>query len=141
MRKRRGFNPKRRIESAERLSAAQKQALANSVNYGGNPEHKRSPGDYGLTPPSAKRPSKTLCDAKGAFPKEMALGLLRAGVAKAMVSVQRVGRFPQNIWAVGDDQEPYEAQLENREIGTYHGYPMPLADTFRATVLEEWSKR
>ena len=46
------FNPKRRLlqpsaEDVERLCV-----LAEKVVYGGNPEHKRNPGDFGLTPPS-----------------------------------------------------------------------------------------
>lgn len=34
--------------------------LASQVKYGGNPEHKRNPGNFGLTPPSGPRPGKSL---------------------------------------------------------------------------------
>jgi len=33
---------------------------------------------------------------------------------------------------------PLEAQLENRESGQYHGYPMPETDPFREKVLAAW---
>ena len=63
MRPRTTFNPKRRIaetEDSERLIW-----LAQNVRYGGNPQHKRNPGDFGLVPPSQPRPDKTLCDEAG----------------------------------------------------------------------------
>jgi hypothetical protein len=31
-----------------------------------------------------------------------------------------------------------EAQLENQELGTYHGYPMPENDPLFCKVLEKW---
>ena len=61
--KRKSFNQKRRIAST--ASQAQLEALANRVRYGGNPEHKRNPGDFGLTPSFFPRPDKTLCDLAG----------------------------------------------------------------------------
>jgi hypothetical protein len=42
-------------------------------------------------------------------------------------------------WSVTADGIPLEAQLENRETGTYHGYPLPEHDEFRATVLRAWN--
>ena len=46
------FNPKRRIASSGHASQVALDALAQRVRYGGNPEHKRNPGDFGLTPPA-----------------------------------------------------------------------------------------
>jgi len=108
------------------------------VSYAGNPEHKRNPGDFGLTPPSQPRADKTLCDTAQIFSRKLATKLLRRGVEHGMISEQRSGRFPQNIWSVSDDGIPLEAQLENQESGSYHGYPMPEDDPFRLEVLKLW---
>lgn len=35
--------------------------------------------------------------------------------------------------------QPLEAQLENKETGVCHGYPMPENDAFREAVLERWN--
>lgn len=101
-------------------------ALADRVKYGGNPEHKRNPGDFGLTPPLQPRPDKTLCDEVKIFSRREATGLLKEGVKKGLISEQHTQNgYPQNIWAVTEEGWPLEAQLENARQGTYHGYPMP----------------
>lgn len=115
--------------------------LIDRVSYKGNSEHKKYPNDYGLTPPTNPRPGKTLCDAQGAFPKSNAETFLKNGVKRAMVSVQRRNGWPQNIWAVDENNEAFESQLENSELGHYHGYPMPADDDFQQTVLKEWENR
>jgi hypothetical protein len=112
--------------------------LLQRVRYGGNPEHKRNPGDFGLTPPSIPRPDKSLCDAVGIFRKPEAEQLLREGIRRGLVSMHERRGFPQNIWAVTKDGQPVEAQLENAERGVYHGYPMPLSDPFFHEVLSRW---
>ena len=85
---------------------------------------------------------KTLCDLPRALSKGAAEKLLKAGVAKGMISTQCRNDWPQNIWAVTDGGEPYaEAQLGDRERGLYDGYPMPLDDDFRVVVLREWAER
>lgn len=141
VKRRSGYNPKRQLMPRERFEAVNLEYLASRVQYGGNPEHKRIPGDYGLTPPRNPRPGKTLCDAQGALTKREALGLLKVGFAKGMVSSQLRGGWPQNVWAVGGDGTPFEAQLENAAQGVYHGYPMPTADDFRDIVCNEWQRR
>lgn len=60
---RRGFNPKRKI--IESIDEGRMDVLASRVAYGGNPEHKRNPGDFGLTPPATPRAHMTLCDEVG----------------------------------------------------------------------------
>jgi len=45
MKRRTGNNPKRRIAAADQLTPSERSALAERMQYGGNPEHKRSPGD------------------------------------------------------------------------------------------------
>lgn len=136
------FNSKREILSAEGLTVERQRLddLAHRVVYGGNPEHKRNPGDFGLTPPSGARTAKTLCDSVGIFSRKEATELLRAGLRQGMVSSQTVNGWPKNIWAVADNGTPVEAQLENHGLGTYHGYPMPMGDKFREEVLGRWKR-
>jgi len=112
--------------------------LAKKVHYVGNPEHKRNPGDFALTPPSAPRADKTLCDLAGIRLKSDAVSVLRGGVLKGLISDKKRGTFPQNIWSVNSERIPFEAQLDNQETGTYHGYPMPEADPFREIILRAW---
>ena len=133
------FNPKRALAVDPDPSVLRN--LVAQVRYGGNPEHKRNPGDFGLTPPAQLRPDKTACDEVGITKRSVALGLLREGIEKGLVSeqVRGQGRFPQNIWALTEDGHPVEAQLENPEAGIYHGYPMPAADPFRKIVIESWT--
>ncbi len=90
---------------------------------GGNPAHKRNPGDYGLMPPVQPRADKTLCDSVRVFKKSEAEALLReGGVRRGLVSGRMVNNFPQNIWAVTEEGKPLEGQLENPQKGVYHGY-------------------
>ena len=87
--------------------------------------------------------------ALGIHERELARALLVAGVRRGLVSVQRGsgGRFPQNIWSVveRDDGEgerrciPLEAQLENADQGTYHGYPLPQSDPLHEHVVHWWA--
>ena len=140
MRARRSFNPKRRLAPAPAPARRRElAALAERARYGGNPEHKRNPGDVNLIPPSAPRADKTLCDAVNIFSRSAALAALREGLRRGLISHTRRGDFPQNIWSITADGIPLEAQLENREAGTYHGYPMPENDDFRTTVLRVWN--
>jgi hypothetical protein len=135
--KRKSYNPKRRF--AEAPDPVKLEHLANRVHYGGNAEHKRRPGDFGLTPPASPRPDKALCDPVGIFRRVDALELLRTGIRKGLVSHQCRGDFPQNVWAVTASGFPVEAQLENPGNGTYHGYPMPEDDAFREMVIRWWN--
>lgn len=138
-RKRKSFNPKRLI--ADGIGQADLDRLSERVRYGGNPEHKRNPGDFGLTPPSFPRPDKTLCDLAGVLRRTDAEALLRKGIKLGLVSQQTRDGYPQNVWAVSNGLVPLEAQLENPGNGTYHGYPMPEDDAFREKVLEMWRER
>jgi hypothetical protein len=141
MKRRSGYNPKRKIAAPDAISAEQLGELVRRCHYGGNPEHKRDPGDFGLTPPASPRPGKTLCDGSGQISKAQAEQLLSLGIGKCMVSEQTSGEWPRNVWAISDAGEVFEAQLENKGQGVYHGYPMPLDDDFRDRILEEWRRR
>lgn len=138
MRKRRSFNDKRRLMESVNQEAL--DAIVGLIRYGGNPEHKRNPGDFGLTPPAQPRPDKSLCDEIGVFRKAEAERLLRNGIRRGLVSARWSQGFPQNIWSVTADGKPVEAQLENAASGVYHGYPMPQSDYFAEAVLQRWSE-
>lgn len=135
------YNPKRRMLPADQWSTELGQRRAAEASYGGNSEHKTRPGDYGLTPPCNPRPGKTLCDVERDFLRTESLALLHRGFERGLVSVQTRNGWPQNVWAVSDVGEVFESQLENKETGTYHGYPMPEDDDFRSKVIEEWQSR
>ena len=134
--KRKAFNPKRQI--ARSVRQRDLNELADRVRYGGNPEHKRHPGDFALSPPSLPRADKTLCDLAGILHRAEAERLLREGIRRGLVSQRESGGFPQNVWAVAEGGLPVEAQLENAGDGTYHGYPMPEDDAFREEVMAKW---
>ena len=50
------FNNKRKIKKLTDVELQHCSELAEKVSYGGNPEHKMNPGDFGLTPPAAQGP-------------------------------------------------------------------------------------
>jgi len=132
------FNPKRRLAEVDEGMAFRLKELAKQVKYGGNPEHKKNPGDFGLTPPSDPRQGKSLCDISDIFTHREALKLLQAGIRKGLVSHKSNQGWPQNVWAVTKDGCALEAQLENCMQGSYHGYPMPDSDPLKAEILSRW---
>lgn len=114
--------------------------MAKIVRYSGNPEHKKNPGDFGLTPPSAPRRGKSLCDDVGIWKRSVALGWLRESLVKGAVEARWDDEgWPKTLWAVTCEGYVLEAQYERG--GTYHGYPMPEADPFSDLVIERWSVR
>ncbi len=130
------FNLKRKISTA--VDSKFLASLAKNIKYGGNPAHKRNPGNFRLNPPSSPRPDKSLCDDAGIFRKQEALKCLRAGVRKGMISTRIINGFPKNIWSVSKSGQPLEAILENPINGTYHGYPLQENDPFAKIVLAHW---
>ena len=135
---RRKYNNKRRIQ--ESPDSKELSRLAEQVEYGGNPDHKKWGGNFGLIRRASPRPATTLCEDVGVSTKEQALALLQEGAKRGLVSEQIWEGFPQNIWAVTHDGHPLEAQLENRSQGIYHGYPVSEADPFRRTILNHWGE-
>lgn len=135
------FNPKRRILKIENCNFKDLAHLASQARYGGNPEHKKNPGDFKLTPPSGSRPGKSLCDAVKIFTKQEALKLLKSGIKYGLVSDRFEGQWPKNVWSVMEDKTPLEAQLESVERGIYHGYPMQPEDPFCEEVIKQWRIR
>src|SRR5512147_276293 len=78
MKRRTSFNPKRRFKVSP-PAREQLDRLVDMIGCGGNPEHKRNPGDFGLNPPTQPRADKTLCDLACVFTRQQALNLLRGG--------------------------------------------------------------
>lgn len=132
------FNTKRRIKKLAKGDSRYLD-LAKRVRYGGNPEHKMNPGDFGLTPISSPRTGKSLCDTVGIFSRQDALHYLKLGLCHGLISDRFNGEWPQNIWALTKDGHPLEAQLENPATGTYHGYPMPQSDPLAAEIVRRWN--
>lgn len=138
----RKHNPKRRIAGLK--TASEIEALAKRVRYVGSGHHKRFASDFNLAPPLQPRRDAELCDLIEEFrklKKQDAQALLESGVRLGMVSEQTRGHFPQNIWSVTTSGRPVEAELDNQELGTYHGYPMGENDPFAAAVLKCWNER
>lgn len=131
-------NPKRRLHPAPGELGL--EHLASRAGYGGNPQHKRNPGDFRLTPPADPRQEKTLCDPSGVLSRREALRLLGEGLRRGLVSAQVRNGWPQNVWAVTERGMALEAMLENEETGTYHGYPMLEGDPLRDEVVRAWGR-
>lgn len=134
------FNSKRKLLTPAQAKARvdELRTLAGCARYGGNPEHKKNPGDFGLTPPSDPRQGKALCDVAKIFRRDEAEKLLQAGLIKGLVSDRMAGKWPKNVWSVTDNGFALEAQLENPDLGTYHGYPMPETDPLSLEVIRRW---
>lgn len=111
------------------------------IRYGGNPEHKRHPGDFALAAPLGPRPGKTLGDGVRIFSRAEALRLLREGVKRGLISAHMRRGYPKNLWAVSDQGTALEATLDNEITGTHHGDPMPALDSFAQKILQRWSNQ
>ncbi len=133
------YNPKRRLYKG--LAGDRAEVLARSVVYRGSPLHKRSPGDFGLTPPSSPRPGKTLCDGVGIFQLKIATRLLRQGAENGLVSKDADHGFPRYIWMVINEDDVLEARCDDPKNGTYHGYPLEKNDPMADVVIKQWQER
>ena len=116
------------------------EEMAQGVRYRASPYHKSSPLAWGLSRP-VPRADKTICEGSGITCCRDAAELLKSGIRRGMVSEDQRGGWPQNIWAVDAEGTVYEAQLSNRELGEYHGYPMKHGDKFAEFLLSEWERR
>jgi len=58
-----------------------------------------------------------------------------------LISIQERNGWPQNVWSVTDDGIPLEAQLDNEETGSYHGYPMLPDEPLCKEILVRWEER
>lgn len=129
----------RRIR-ATRLTEVEKHALRAKATYEGNPLHKRNPGDFGLTPPAAPRPDKTLCEEAGVVQIAAARDLLDRAIDQGLVSEATTQEgFPKQLWVVDNDRV-FEAMYGGNVAGCYHGYPIRRADPLFDEVVRAWAK-
>ncbi len=124
------------------LSDTEKAYLRLNAAYEGSAYHKKNPGDFGLTPPAAPRPDKTLCDEAGVASRAVATDLLARAIEGGLVS-DPIGApgFPKELWVVDEHGRVFEAIYGGSVIGRYHGYPIrrsdPLFDQIRAAWVQQ----
>ena len=132
----------RRRMREEALSEEARAHLREHASYEGVPYHKRSPGDFGLEPPAAPRPDKTLCDEAGVTARATAQGLLTRAIEGGLASEHEgAPGFPKQLWVVDDGGRPFEAMYGGSRAGAYHGYPIRQDDPFFREVIAAWDKR
>ncbi|MDX9981569.1 MAG: hypothetical protein RBU25_16220 [Lentisphaeria bacterium] len=123
------------------LTDAQRKHLEEAT-YEGSPFHKRNPGDFGLTPPAAPRPDKTLCDEAGIFKKVVATRLFKRGIKRALVSEYMTpAGFPKEFWVVDSEGNVFEAMYGGTRDGAYHGYPIRRSDPLFEKVSSAWKEK
>ena len=129
------------IASAGEIDIGTLEKMARNARYRPSPYHKFNPGACGLTEPPKPRPDKTICEGAGITCGREAAELLKSGFRCGMVSEQKHGKWPRNVWVVDAEGYIYEAQLSNPGLGEYHGYPMKEGDRFAEYVRTEWERR
>ena len=111
------------------VAAVDVGALADEAQYRGSPYHCAQR-------PAGWMPYKTKCPED--IDDALALCLLRQGIRLGVFSANLESGWPKQVWAMDARGRMYEAQLTNRAIGLYHGYPMPGNDRLAETVAERW---
>jgi hypothetical protein len=125
-----------------RLNSEERAFLSERADYEGVSYHKRSPGDFGLTPPASPRPDKTLCDEAGVTRREIARRLLAGAIEGGIVSEAFAAEgFPKHLWVVDTNGQVFEATYGGSKLGMYHGYPIRRNDPFFDEVLRAWERR
>ena len=115
--------------------------LRERARYEGSPHHKRKPGNFGLTPASAPRPDKTLCDEAAVFRRAEAMRLFELAIEHGVVSESTASDgLPKQLWAVDEHGRVFEAIYGGSVAGRYHGYPIRKSDPLFDQVLAEWGK-
>ena len=124
-----------------RLSTEERRLLLSVVKYEGSPHHKRSPGNFGLTPPSAPRIDKTLCDEAGVFERSVAELLLKKAIEHGLVSEATTSDgFPKQLWAVNESGQVFEAMYGGSMRGRYHGYPVRRTNPLFSEITKRWAQ-
>jgi len=124
------------------LTAEERDFLRKNAGYEGIAYHKRSPGDFGLTPPAAPRPDKTLCDEANVTRRAIADTLLARAINGGLVSdATGAPGFPKQLWVVAEDGQVFEAMYGGSSTGLYHGYPIRRNDPFFDEVIHAWGRR
>lgn len=131
----------KRSMRAPPLSAQERKFLHDNAGYEGIPYHKRSPGDFGLAPPAAPRPDKTLCDEAHVTQRAIAAGLLAQAIESGLASEgEGAPGYPKQMWVVDERGQVFEAMYGGSRAGLYHGYPIRRQDPFFDEVVRAWKK-
>lgn len=131
----------RRTLRATPLTDQEREFLRNHARYEGVSYHKRSPGDFGLTPPASPRPDKTLCDEAMVTRRAIADQLLARAIDGGLVSqAEAAPNFPKQMWVVDDRGQVFEAMYGGSRAGLYHGYPIRHTDPWFDEVVETWER-
>lgn len=137
-RHRKRSDPRRRIVRPGSIDPELKSRW-KCIRYQGSAHHKSKPTGGELAP--SPRRGKSLCDGLRIIGLREATKLLRAGIARDMVSERRCAKgLPKCIWAVDDSGEVYEA-VQGSPSHHYHGYRLDRNDAMRETVVKEWRRR
>lgn len=124
------------------LSESERELLRRNASYEGVPYHKRLPGNFGLIPPAAPRPDKTLCDEANISSRAQAEDLLSCAIEGGMVSdAKDANGFPKQLWVVDGAGQVFEAMSGGSGVGKYHGYPIRRNDPFFDEVINAWRRR
>ena len=136
----------RRVAPEETLSTVALADLAGRVRYAVGPRdnnghHKLHPGNYRFTPPVAPRQAKSVCDDLRPILVAEARSLFESGIANGMVSAFPAGGTPKYIWAIGLDNEVYEAKTDPPNV-VYHGYRLGETERrLRDEIRRVWRRR
>lgn len=123
------------------LNVPERRFLREHAGYEGIAYHKRTPGDFGLTPPAAPRPDKTLCDEANVARRALADALLAQALDGGLVSdAEGAPGFPKQMWVVDENGQVFEAMYGGSRTGLYHGYPIRRSDPFFDEVVRAWEK-
>ena len=129
------------MRSIRELTDAQREDLRQHAVYEGSPHHKRNPGDFGLIPPQAPRPDKTLCDEAGVFERARAERLLSSAIERGLASEATTAQgLPKQLWAMDDRGQVFEAMAGGSRPGCYHGYPIRKSDPLFEEVASKWER-
>lgn len=121
------------------LSEQERDDLCKRASYEGSPHHKRNPGNFRLTPPSAPREDKTLCDEAGVFNQEEAKQLFERALRRGLVSeATAADGLPKQVWSIDADGRVFEAMYGGSRAGCYHGYPIRRSDPLFDEVSRAW---
>jgi hypothetical protein len=132
----------KRSMRATLLTPEERDFLRKNGGYEGIAYHKRNPGDFGLTPPAAPRPDKTLCDEADVIRRAVANALLARAIDGGLVSEgTSAPGFPKQLWVVAENGQVFEAMYGGSRTGLYHGYPIRREDPFFDEVVNAWERR
>ena len=120
---------KSRLATQDVVDKVDRGALVDEARYRGSNYH------CAHNPPRWM-PHKTKC------PEDIgdadALHLLRQGIRLGVFSANLNRGWPKQVWAMDGCGRTFEAQLTNREVGEYHGYPMSSGDRLAEDIAEKW---